>query len=517
MKMRFILPMMMLLFVCSPLQAQWNTNNVPVTFFDTVGKGEFYGCNPKVARTKDGKTWISYIIYEYDYSTGLELFLGYHTYLQLIDANGVKQFPDPGIKVNDYMTPSWNSDYGLAVASDGSALVTVADSRSNEDQVFHPAIYKIGQDGSFQWGKDGKSFPDYDAPYGDIAVIGDDIYYQFIAVEGSFMVGYMMRYDLEGNEGWPALQQLGGQIAPCQGTDFILLSGGVDGSYATRLTRDLKVVWSTKFDEHTGDSYNLKPYVFAPDGEGGVAVAFIRYMGQFGHNIRVQHITADGDPTFGLNGLDAYNEEDMEHTLPGIAVNGKTKEILVDWNADLRDVVTRSMCKFDFGGNYLWGERGVPIDQKEKGGDFSFSNIGSVALEDSSWMVAYFLTEDIYSEDVITSSTVVVKRIDKDGKTVWEKNIGQYIEPEDRQMVTDGEYSYIFWRDEVEGNQGIAGFRIHNTDGDLTKIKNVDAEAVTGKEREAVYYSVDGKRLPKARKGLNLVRYSDGRVEKVLK
>ena len=44
----------------APAFAQWNTNATPKCIFDASGQGDYYACNPKVARTPDKKTWIAW-------------------------------------------------------------------------------------------------------------------------------------------------------------------------------------------------------------------------------------------------------------------------------------------------------------------------------------------------------------------------------------------------------------------------------------------------------------------------
>ena len=140
----------------APAFAQWNTNATPKCIFDASGKGDYFACNPRVVRTPDMKTWLSWKTARSFEVNGV-IRSGECTYLQLLDRDGVPQFAEP-ILVNDHVTPSWWSEYALCVASDGSAIVTVADSRCEEatmegeernGSAFTPAIYKIDQEGNF--------------------------------------------------------------------------------------------------------------------------------------------------------------------------------------------------------------------------------------------------------------------------------------------------------------------------------------------------------------------------------
>ncbi len=524
--MKQFLALAALALAATTAQAQWNTGNKPAALIDCSGQGDDYVTTLMGARTNDGKTWLSYKVWESN---------GVHTYLQLLDKNGVKQFDGLGIKVNDYETPIWWSKYQLAVASDGSALVSVADSRSETEptsstghyQTFQPTIYKIGQDGSFLWGLEGITFPAYQsAPYTDIFVNGDDVFFQFTqtrtnrdltgfqgmpqnisqSTKAESEVGtWMNRISPDGTLAFNECKSLYGQIIPSDGSNLLVFSSGGEGARVNKVNRDLEPVWSepVTYDNYSYSGYEMRPYKIAPDGEGGAAVAFVRLRGIYAHNIRIQYITSDGDLGFGLTGIDAYNAEEYDHLYPGIALNSKTKEIMVDWESQL-DEYTQSVGKYTYSGERLWGNLGINLLSKVSPGGFAYARIGSSALSNGDWILA---VRDVKDWD---NEKIVVMRLNPNGEIIWKKNFGRSLSISNPIMFIEEDASYIFYR----GESSLDVLRVFNSDGSTTGIDNVQEK--TEQQPEA-YYTVDGKKLNAPTKGVNIVRYADGSVRKFFK
>lgn len=202
--------------------AQWNTNANPVCIFDASGHGDYYASNPKAVRTPDKKTWIAWHSWGLKEVNGIDR-SAVRTHLQLLDRDGVPQFSEP-IVVNDYITSTWWSEYGLQVASDGSAVVTVADGRAEESFLpdlqdhsyfFSPAIYKIDQQGNFLWGKDGIAYTQYtNSAFTNCYTVGDDTYLIFfnnsedgtgIADDMTNIGTFLQRINSDGTTAWEIL------------------------------------------------------------------------------------------------------------------------------------------------------------------------------------------------------------------------------------------------------------------------------------------------------------------------
>lgn len=527
----------------SSVFAQWNTNATPKCLFSTtyvdsetgetkVG-GDYYACSPKVARTADKKTWIAWKTWGSKMVNGQKT-PAVRTFLQLLDRDGVAQFDEP-IMVNDHITPTYWSECALRTAADGSAIITVADSRTEDDsytdegyspQTFTPAIYKIDQEGNFLWGLDGVEYRDIiDAPYTNAFVIGDDVYFVYVRTGDEGSGTYIQRISDDGvalwNEPmlWPGGTTLQLQIHPTLNNEVLVFDSTPDGARVHRMDKDLKEeVWgdAVTYDEYKYDGYEMNHYRIVSDGNGGACVTFVRNMGSFSHNIRVQHINEDGSLGFGLTGLDAYNAEAYDHNYPSIAANPETQEILVQFASDQGDgkVVHQ---KFSYDGDYLYDELGLAIASKsaETSGSYFYGLVGVGSLKGGDWISCY---RDLAGYN---KSSFIIRRYDKDGNRTWTRTIGRELGPTDVKFVVEEEAIYLFYRETKSDKEpGIKIFRI-GTDGTYnvtyeeppTGIEDIQHATPDAQQ----YYSLDGKRLAQPQKGLNIVRKADGTVQKQIK
>ncbi len=188
MRKRLFFLLLLQVVVITTACAQWNTNATPVCVYSAAdARSDYFASTPLFVRTPDQKTWMAWKTAGRKVVNGNSC-IAVRTYLQLLDSKGFTVFEEP-IMVNDHITDSWWSNYGLQLAADGSAVLTVADGRVQEDTLtegmthattFVPAIYKIDQQGHFLWGQDGIDYPAYDnAPYTNCYVVGEDTYLIF--------------------------------------------------------------------------------------------------------------------------------------------------------------------------------------------------------------------------------------------------------------------------------------------------------------------------------------------------
>ena len=493
----------------SPALAQWNTNATPKLLFgleytdpvtgETKTGGDYYACEPLAVRTPDKKTWLSWKTSR-SFELNDTIHAGECTYLQLLDRDGVPQFDEP-ILVNDHVTPSWWSKYALCVASDGSAIVTVADSRTEEEtiadeerngQTFTPAIYKIDQEGNFLWGLDGVEYRNIiNGPFTNAFVVGDDTYFIFISLSDDSTTGttYIQRIDADGVPAWEEPKVLRDEsflqykILPSLDGNFLLFDHTADGARVQCLNRDLEDQWGEAviYDDNYYGGYEMNHYRVVSDGNGGACVAFLRPMGQWSHNIRVQHINADGSLGFGLNGLDTYNADEFDHNYPSIAANPETQEILVQFASDQGNLGSVMHQKFSFDGDYLYDELAVPIATKNAASSggymFGLPNTGVGSLECGDWICLY---RDLAGYN---KESFIIRRYDKDGNRVWSKTIGRDIAPTGITFIVEEEAAYLFYREQKAGKEpGIKIFRI-GTDGNYN---------VTYPEPEVIEGDVNG-------------------------
>ena len=519
----------------APAFAQWNTNATPKCIFDASGKGDYFACNPKVARTPDKKTWLAWRTSRSFEVNGV-IRAGECTYLQLLDRDGVPQFAEP-ILVNDHVTPSWWSEYALCVASDGSAIVTVADSRCEEatmegeernGSAFTPAIYKIDQEGNFLWGLDGIEYRDIiNSPYTNAFVVGDDTYFIFAALSDDSMTGitYIQRIDDDGVPVWEEPKVLREEafmqykILPTLDDNILLFDHTPEGARVQCLNRDLEDQWGEPviYDDNYYGGYEMNHYRIVSDGNGGACVAFVRPMGGFSHNIRVQHIYADGSLGFGLTGLDAANTEDNDYDYCGIAVNPETEEILVDFESQLESTYDVMLQKFSFDGDYLFDELGLSIANKNRATNaYAFGRVGCGAVAGTSdWIVCY---RDVQS---YVQTSYIIRRYDKDGNRVWTRTIGRDLDPSGTSIIVEKEATYLFYREYSSAKEpGIKIFRIGN-DGTYNVTYPEIPDAIAAIEHSTAdtqqFFTLDGKQLAQPQRGLNIVRNADGTVSKQIR
>ena len=524
----------------APALAQWNTNATPKLLFgleytdpatgEVKTGGDYYACNPMVARTADKKTWMAWKT-----SRSFELNGAIHsgecTFLQLLDRDGVPQFDEP-ILVNDHVTPSWWSKYALCVASDGSAIVTVADCRAEEATLspdnrngyyFSPAIYKIDQEGNFLWGLDGIEYRNIiNGPYTNAFVVGDDVFFIFVSITEDSSGGetFIQRIDADGVPAWDEPKKLRDEpfmqykILPSLDGDLLLFDHCPDGARVQRLNRDLEDQWDEPviYDDNSYGGYEMNHNRIVSDGNGGACVAFQRPMGSFSHNIRVQHINEDGSLGFGLTGLDTFNDDMYDHNYPSIAANPETQEILVQFASDLGNTGCVKHQKFSFDGDYLYDELGMSVASKNAstsgGYMFGLPGCGVGSLKCGDWITIY---RDLAGYN---TESFIIRRYDKDGNRVWTKTIGRDIAPTDINFVVEEEAAYLFYREQKTGKEpGIKIFRIA-TDGTYNVTYEEIADGIMNVEQSTStidqYYSLDGKQLAKPQKGLNIIRKNDG-------
>ena len=505
----------------SMVSAQWNTNANP----RCIIPGDYHDAatNPKAIRTADGKTWIAFRQWDtaktLDDGTQKKIF--FRNYVQLLDKDGVPMFDEP-LLVNDHCSPSWTSQYGFAVTADGCAVIGTADSRNEEDEMddeyhaFQPAFYKIDQEGNQLWGLDGITWEKFQsAPFTRIYTIGNDIFCQFTDTSIENGGSYMTRISQDGVELWDEPVPFYGQLLESDDSTMLCFDMTGDGSRVRKLNLDLEPVWDEDviYDSYYYGGHDLNPYKVASDGKGGAAVTFVREMGGFAHNIRVQYISADGELGFGLTGVDAYNAEEYDHNYCGISVNKDTEEILVDFQSQLaQGHETLSLAKFNYYGDYLFDDHGFRLGDKITT-SYAWAQVGHAPMKNGDWIVAY---RDVagWGDEVL-----IVTRIDKDGNKIWKKTIGRHLSISDISMISEDDATYFVWRERGSSkSNGITIFRIFNADGSFKPtIQDGVATVALDQNAPETYYTLDGKRLDAPQRGLNIVRRADGSVEKTIR
>ena len=512
-----------------PSLAQWNTNSTPRSIVQTSRYDDI--AFPRVVRLPDGKTWLGWRKWDaFRDENNKAVSLGFRNYLLLLDKDGNALWDEP-LLINDFESPTWMSNFDMGALPDGSIVVSTADSRYTEQseeeitegasrQAFVPAFYRIDQEGNFLWGLNGVEYTDYShSALTRLTVVGNDTYVQWLEEEGAKSGFWMDRISEDGVRQLAAPRQSVGKTVATADGNMMAFGATGDGATVMKYDRDLQPVWSepVTYDSYSYSGYDLDPYQVAIDDEGGAAVSFVRNMGDFTHNVRVQYIGTDGELGFGLSAIDTYGREEYDHDYTRIALNSETEEIMVDWEDKVEGgAECISLGKFNYYGDRLYGETGLRLAEKsgeQLSSGYAWKQIGAGALPGGDWIVAY---ADVAGWG---NMSLVVRRIDPDGKQVWKKTIGRNMDMEVITMIVEPKASYFFWHECGKSHPGLNICRIFNAKGtylddESTGIDSMDADQEA--EPKAVF-SLDGKRLPATQKGINVVRYSDGTVQKVVR
>lgn len=438
------------LAVALTASAQWNSDKNPIQVTSTLGAFQ-----PKAALTSDGKMFVSWRTAK-AVEGGAVCYAFPH--LQLLDRDGNALFGKSGLDVSNHKSPSWCSDYSLIVTSDNCAVLSNADSRTEESEVldcyqtFTPVWYKIGQNKDFLWGFDGVALNDRkDSPFTKTFVIGDDIWIQDQSNSPS-VAGYFNRITPEGTLAFAKSQKIFGQMVQSSGSDFIMVKSGSKGPEAQRYNRECKPVWSepVTFASANFEGHNLYPYSILSDGKGGAYIAWVRGMGSFGHMVCAQHIDALGTPTFGLDAVDVYATEELDHDYERLGVDVKNNRTLVVWafktgggNYNLQAQL------FSEDGERLFGDTGKPIATKTDEAGYAFNNHGVSSVGDGEWLVCYSDAKGW------AKSELYIERLDKDGNSVWKRQIGDVGTFNDVNFIKGDDCSYVVYESKDEENKEI--------------------------------------------------------------
>lgn len=465
----------------------------------------------KSARTADGKTYISWL----QWSEVGEGMTGYDVHMQLLDENGSPMWGEKGLVVETRLNASWTAAYSLVVTPDGSAVVSWADARSAEgtdmetSSIHEPVLYKISQNQEFLWGTDGITFgPEYKYPP-TLYMIGGNLYATILSSD-DYGPSAIVRINEDGSFAFEP-KEFFGTLAPSEGTDFISIYAGSKGTEAMRYNSDVEPVWSESavVSEYLYSGYARDPYRVASDGNGGIVVSFARAL-DFTHLPLVQHISADGEATFGSS-VDVIPEENMlgDYDYPIVGINPDTETILSVCNNYGGGNCNVLGQEFDLFGERLWGDTGKNLVSKESLSGYSYGPIMLAPISESEWFVVYA------DETGWAQSELHFACFDNEGRTVWDYASEGPLSITDPSFdFSDNVFTFLYTSSEYDDDwnetYSINTIRYEIT---ATGINQISDNVKNGVKE---YYSVNGVRLERPAKGLNIVRYEDGTTEKIM-
>lgn len=484
--------------------AAWGTYETPSELY-RLADSEIASLH--TAMTPDGKMYASWL--QWSEHTGW----GFDLHLQLFDADGNPMWDEETLAVETHRNASWTADYSLVVAQNGDAIVSWADARSEEDAEgsaygHEPVIYRINQQQEYVWGDEGLTFgPEYKYPP-TLYTFGGDLYAVLLSAE-EYGPSKFVRLKEDGEFDFEPIE-FKTQLIPCEGTDFIAIYNDSEGTVCMRYDRDLKEVWEKPavISQYMYTGYGRNPYNTKPDGEGGFAITFARAL-NFSHLPIVQHISADGEPTFGPS-LDVVPEDmvigDLDY--PVVGINTDNESILCAWNGYGGGEAAVGAQLIDYFGESMWGDLGKDLVMKETASGYSYGPIDIESLGDNRWFVCYA------DETGWAASVLHFACFDNEGKTVWDYTDGVPTSI-DRPSYTfeNGKFSLTYICEETDDDWNTT-YYIKNIVFDTNNPSGIAVN--NAKTGENTYYSIDGTRLAKPTKGINIIRNADGTTSKLM-
>jgi len=385
---RTLLGFALILLLASPAMGQWSSDPSENLVIADRPEGQ---TQPKIVATDDGGFYVSW------FGAGAD---GFDVYLQRLDAYGVAQWGENGIRVADRSYSS-TEDYGLAVDPAGNALLVFRFPDGNGTT--QAVVQRISAEGNFQWDAPGLfvSNETNAAASPRVAATDDG---GLVVAWTSFTSGSIVLQKV-GSNGAMLWGEGGVSVEVPTGAFFIADlhadgQGNVIVSGSAQLATFDRRLWAQKLNGLDGTAmwgddpvqvfngsdgalqFGYFP-PFIPDGAGGGVFAWYQVAGVSEARVRVQHVTADGTPAFAQNGVDAATGTERQRGAPAATYDSDTGDIYVVWpeeqqiGADPRTYGVSSQ-RIDASGSRQWGNDGqtlVPM------GDAQASQVSALPMD----------------------------------------------------------------------------------------------------------------------------------------
>ncbi len=460
-----------------------------------------------VAQTSDGSTYVVWTTGSVD---------GYSVHAQFLNQQGEKMWGEDGILVDNHATASWYSYWNILVTPDDGLVISWADARSEEEEgvisglAHDPVLYKLDKEGNMLWGEDGVTLDSdlYRYP-AQLFLVGSNVYAKCLSAD-DYSPSQLLLLGEDGQPAWSAGKDFGGQIIASEDDDFIGVYPTSDGVVAMRYSKDMRQRWKQPalISQKQYGGYDLNPYQLVSDGEGGTAVCYLTPLGDFAHMPLVAYVSGEGETIFAE---DVAATEDFDHVFPVMNVNPENMTIMTIWQLNYGPGGALQGAQMDYFGERMWGDTGVPLAEKSYDeGDWGYGPIAVEPLEGGEWLVCY--AEEFGWLDYQLN----VGRYDSQGNEVWSRKTSHrspiispklFMRGTTVDLIWNEDYSYHDETGELHSISTLNGVRLDCTSG-------VEETAAVNEDRETQYYTIDGIRLDRPVKGLNIVRKADGTTSK---
>ncbi len=363
---------------------------------------------PVLAQAADGSSWLAWVDNQCFGSLRA----------QRIDAAG-DVLIDGGLLV-ETLNACVSTTALLEVCDDGSAVVARADFADAGSGMLEATIARVGSDGSMGW-IDPILAPTHPTPaIGALhALPGGDV---LVAWRSGASI-WVARHDALGAAVWSAPTE----IPTVNGSNMRLLgvaddsAGGVFvvwdhplGPYlrrirAARVHGDGSLAWDSIFVDVSGapESSRHSIPVFAPDGQGGVAVFYTEERESSGTiaDLLLQRVAPDGSLVFQPTGAQVSLAGTTQFD-PQIAFDAQSGDFMVAWRDNIGTTSTLRAQRMGVAGERRWGDAGVEIADLGGLG-------GGISGYDTIWDGARMLVS--HADAPGTSASVIVHRLDGNG------------------------------------------------------------------------------------------------------
>jgi hypothetical protein len=458
---------LLLLLACLPALAiaQWSNDpnqNSPIG----VAPGE--QSIPKVNTHPSGITYISWFSQEAG---------NYNVRLQKLDVYGAKMWVEEGLLVSNHPAMTWLTDWDLAVDHDACAVVTFQDIRTESNNVY---AYRISPTGEFLWGDNGLALsnnPDFEAApvvtitSGNNAVFAwsreNTIMIQKISPTGQKLWGEE-GIQLQGPEtfAWPFL-------APVDNDEVVMVffkQTGVPWSptknvFAQRFDANGQGLWGTgiAISSNAAIPAYVKAKILA-DGNNGAFIAWHRDNG-FVFDAHIQHVQANGNLSFPMNGLAVSANTNTHQLDPVMAFEPNSQNLFVFWREHNSNQSQRGIYgqKMSLQGTLLWGDNGkvvVPMQPGERAGL-------NVALDGGEPIITFYENTGGVNNDIVKAI-----RLDTNGDPVWAGGqVSLSLVPSDKMHFSAGAF---------HNGQLVVGWGDKRNDGGDIYAQNLKADGTLG-------------------------------------
>jgi hypothetical protein len=368
--MKHFLVLLAVFALAAPLPAQWS-GNPAVNLAVCTHTGD--QAVPKIAATGDGRTWIGW----FDNTSG-----SYAVYVQLLDADGVEQFPHNGLLVSANPQSSSLVDWDLIADSSGNCVLAFTDTRAGSDLDIY--AYKISPTGVFLWGANGvtlSSNTDFE-PSPKVTETSD----------GNFV--FVWPRIPNSGTGSIRMQKLDASGVPQYAADGIPIQGGTNehpafcdvvaadnGSFVVEWVRDIasfqspRHIRAQKFSAAGAAIWaapvavydlNSVPIAYQPivqtDGAGGALFCWHRSLNNV-YDSLVQHLDASGAEVFAHNGLLVSTEPNRYRLDPSLAFLPASGDLIVGFEkTDLNQSQWGvGIQRISSAGVRLWTDNGIEL------------------------------------------------------------------------------------------------------------------------------------------------------------